>query len=180
MTQYMVMDDAEPVSAQIDTRCREQDFMRARPQLKRLATRLLANRIDVERVLEEVRDAWHETSGLFDTPVRYLLRLVVHRCATLDSVSGSQYATASGMEDGIMAIADDAQLSLLNAVHRMPKYAREVFVATILDRAAALVPAEGYPPPPIPPSTEQENMFPPFSTCPAACSGDEDADRSAA
>lgn len=122
---------AEPV----DTKIREREFVRAVPQLRRFANRLLPDMLEVETVISEVREAWNCTEGCHDAPIRHLLRLVAQGCIERQRAKTRSMPEPTDEERVVLAIFDVAEISLLIAVNRLPRRAREAYVASVLGRA---------------------------------------------
>lgn len=118
----------------IDSENRERDFVRAVPQLRRFANRLLTDVIEVESVISEVLGVWIDTEGYFDAPIRHLLRLVAQGCIERQRAITRSMPEPTDEERAVLAIADIAEVSLLIAVNRLPRRAREAYVASVLGR----------------------------------------------
>jgi len=119
----------------IDMDSRERDFVRTVPLLRRFASRLLPSVLEVEGVIMEVHDVWTRTEGYFDAPIRHLLRLVAQRCIERQRALTRVMPDSTEEESAVLAIADVAEVSLLIAVNRLPRRAREAFIASVLGRA---------------------------------------------
>ena len=120
----------------IDIAARERDFSRARPQLRRLAARLLTTSDDIRFVLDEARANWLAAEGAFDAPTRHLLRLVGHLCLAAHRHRFGQRSRPPGTAP-VMAAADEAQVAMLIAFNRMPTKARKLFVKSLLEGSAS-------------------------------------------
>lgn len=126
----------------IDSENRERDFVRAVPQLRRFANRLLTDVIEVESVISEVRGVWIDTEGYFDAPIRHLLRLVAQGCIERQRAITRSMPEPTDEERAVLAIADIAEVSLLIAVNRLPRRAREAYVASVLGRTVGTEPKD--------------------------------------
>lgn len=121
---------------------RRRDFDRALPQLRRFASRLLPSTMETEEVISRVRDAWEMTQGSFDAPLRHLLRLVAQACIERQREIARIEPGGADEDPAVVAIADAAEVSLLIALNRLPRRAREAFVASVLGRATPSVQAD--------------------------------------
>ncbi len=133
---------AKHTAGSIDSETRERDFVRAVPQLRRFANRLLPDVLEVELVISEVRDAWIATKEYFDAPLRHLLRLVAQGCIERQRSITRSMAEPTSEERAVLAIADIAEVSLLIAVNRLPRRAREAYVASVLGRTVGTEPED--------------------------------------
>ncbi|GEM_PF-3463276 len=124
----------DQINASIDPDVREREFLRAVPQLRRFAYRLLPSVLEAETVIAEARDVWIATEGSFDVPIRHLLRLVAQGCIERQRAITRSMPEPTDEERDFLAIADVAQVSLLIAVNRLPRRAREAYVASVLGR----------------------------------------------
>lgn len=123
-------------SSPIDQAIRSRDFQRAKPHLRRLAGRLLHKGEEIDWALEAVEALWRDTEGSFDAPKRYLLRLLANQCLTSIRKAPSLVDEPTDEERAVRAIADEAQVSLLIAINRLPRRARQAYVESILGRPA--------------------------------------------
>lgn len=128
--------------AATDVMGRRRDFHRALPQLRRFASRLLPSTMETEEVISRARDTWEMTQGSFDAPVRHLLRLVAQACIERQREIARAAPGSADEDSAVVAIADAAEVSLLIALNRLPRRAREAFVASVLGRATPSVQAD--------------------------------------
>jgi len=116
---------------------REREIARALPQLRRFAARLLPSAIETETVIMEIREVWNRTEGSFDVPIRHLLRLVAQACIERQRQATRAASDSTDETQTGSSIANLVEVSLLIAVNRMPRRAREAFVASVLGRSVA-------------------------------------------
>jgi RNA polymerase sigma-70 factor (ECF subfamily) len=135
------------------------DFEAQRPQLLRLAYRMLGSLSEAEDVVQDAWPRWAAAEGAIDVPGAYLTRIVTRLCldrlktarARREEYVGAWLPEPLLQQSSEEAVADDVTLTLMMAMERLSPLERAAFllhdifetplneVAAVLERKPAAV-----------------------------------------